>query len=377
MKIYLVGGAVRDRLLGLPVQERDWVVVGATEDEMLAAGFRCADIEADFPVFRHPDSGEEYALARTESKTGLGYKGFAIEAGPGITLEQDLARRDLTLNALAEDEEGRLIDLFGGRDDLEAKTLRHITPAFEEDPVRILRVARFAARLGPLGFDVAPETLELMSRMAQSDDLKALKLERVWREMQKALGEGHPWRFFQVLHDCGALTVLVPHLDAAIGKSAVAAIDPLAALQNAAGLCENRAVRFAAVMYAAMEGDGEVDNFCNSLRAERDCCDMLELVVRQGPAFSMANKADAEALLDLLEQTRALQQEGRFERFMLACKALWPEPAEAATKRLTKAMVAVAAIEAKDLLEEGLSGPELGAELKRRRVQSIQEKIGG
>lgn len=370
MKIYLVGGAVRDRLLGLTVRERDWVVVGATEHEMLAAGFRRAD--ADFPVFIHPDSGEEYALARTERKTGPGYKGFAVEAGPDITLEQDLARRDLTINALAQDETGRLIDFFHGREDLEARVLRHVTPAFEEDPVRVLRVARFAARLGPLGFEVAPETLALMRRMAGSGDLKALRPERVWREMRKALAEPHPWRFFQVLHDCAALAVLIPPLEAALEK---AAPDPLAALRNAAGLTHDLAVRFTAVMYAAAE-DANADGFCAGLRAQRDCCDMLELVLRWGPAFAAADRAGAAALLELLQQTRAFQQRERFRRFMLACAALWPGPAEVATKRLGQALEAAESIGAKALLAEGFGGPALGEELARRRIRAIRRSIG-
>ncbi|MCB1904166.1 MAG: rhodanese, partial [Gammaproteobacteria bacterium] len=197
MKIYLVGGAVRDRLLGLPVRDRDWVVVGATEAEMLQQGFRRAD--SDFPVFLHPQSGEEYALARRETKTGPGYRGFSIEAGPEITLEQDLIRRDLTINAIAEDEAGNLIDPFAGQQDLAAGVLRHVSPAFVEDPLRLLRVARFAARLGRWGFRLSHTTHGLMQRMAASEELATLRGERLWQEMKQALAEDQPWRFFQVL----------------------------------------------------------------------------------------------------------------------------------------------------------------------------------
>ncbi|MEJ2592815.1 MAG: hypothetical protein P8178_15730 [Candidatus Thiodiazotropha sp.] len=222
MKIYLVGGAVRDRLLDLPVSERDWVVVGATPEQMLEQGFRRAD--ADFPVFLHPQTGEEYALARTEVKTGPGYKGFAVESGPQVTLEQDLLRRDLTINALAMDEAGELIDPCGGRDDLENGLLRHITPAFSEDPVRLLRVARFAAKLGRWGFRVAHGTHGLMQKMAASPDLANLRAERVWRELVRAMGEPQPWRFFEVLHRCGALARLMPPLDRLMGDPAAATV---------------------------------------------------------------------------------------------------------------------------------------------------------
>ena len=221
MKIYLVGGAVRDKLLELPVKERDWVVVGATEQQMLAAGYRRADRE--FPVFLHRDTGEEYALARTERKTGPGYRGFEVHAGPDVTLEQDLLRRDLTINALALDERGELIDVCNGRQDLEEGLLRHITPAFVEDPVRLLRVARFAAKLGQWGFRVAHGTYGLMKKMAVSDDLLSLKAERLQVELWKALGEAQPWRFFEVLQRCGALARLLPELAQTLGEQALMA----------------------------------------------------------------------------------------------------------------------------------------------------------
>ena len=202
MKIYLVGGAVRDQLLDLPVRDRDWVVVGGSGEQLLARGLQAAD--AEFPVFIDPASGEEYALARREIKTGPGYKGFHIEAGPEVTLEEDLVRRDLTINALARDESGRLIDLFGGREDLDQGLLRHISPAFVEDPVRLLRTARFAARLGRWGFRVAHTTQGLLGQMAASGELRFLRPERVWREMKQALAEDQPWRFFEVLQRSGA-----------------------------------------------------------------------------------------------------------------------------------------------------------------------------
>lgn len=208
MKIYLVGGAVRDGLLGIEVAERDWVVVGASEKQMLQAGYRRAD--AEFPVFLHPESGEEYALARREQKTAQGYRGFSVQAGPDVGLEEDLQRRDLTINAIAQDEAGQLIDPFGGQADIQARRLRHVSAAFVEDPVRLLRIARFAARFGELGFRVAHETQRLLRVMVDGGEVEALLPERVWKELQKALGGSQPWRFVEVLGQCGALAVLWP-----------------------------------------------------------------------------------------------------------------------------------------------------------------------
>src|SRR5580692_2363603 len=206
MQVYLVGGAVRDALLGLPVKERDWVVVGGTRDELLAQKFR--EVGRDFPVFLHPESHEEYALARLERKVSPGYRGFAVEFGPEVTLEEDLARRDLTINAIAQSGDGSLLDPYGGRHDLKARLLRHVSPAFVEDPVRILRVARFAARFAPLGFRVAPETAALMRSMVERGEAAALVPERVWQETEKALRESAASVFFQVLRECGALQAI-------------------------------------------------------------------------------------------------------------------------------------------------------------------------
>lgn len=215
MRTYLVGGAVRDELLGLSVEERDWVVVGATAQEMLDRGFR--QVGRDFPVFLHPRTHEEHALARTERSTGPGYHGFQVHASPQVTLEEDLARRDLTINAMARNERDELVDPFNGQADIEGRWLRHVSPAFEEDPVRVLRVARFTARLAPLGFRVAEETGVLMRRMVDAGELDALVPERVWQETEKALKAPAPTAFFQVLRDCGALAVLFPELEALYG----------------------------------------------------------------------------------------------------------------------------------------------------------------
>ena len=255
LEVYLVGGAVRDRLLGLPVQERDYVVVGATAAELRARGFQ--QVGRDFPVFLHPDTKDEYALARTERKTAPGYHGFTVHADPDVTLEQDLERRDLTINALAQDPQGRLTDPYGGRADLEQRLLRHVSPAFAEDPVRILRVARFAARLEPLGFRVADETLGLMRAMVAAGEVDALVPERVWQELVRALGEARPSRFFEVMRDCGALERLLPELDGLWGVPQPAKWHPeidtgvhvMMVLDMAARLSDSAEVRFAALCH--------------------------------------------------------------------------------------------------------------------------------
>ena len=370
MKIYLVGGAVRDLLLGLPVHERDWLVAGATGQQMLDAGFRAVD--ATFPVFLHPETGEEYALARTETKVGAGYKGFEVDASPAITLKQDLARRDLTINALVKDESGQLIDPFGGQRDLEARQLRHITPAFVEDPVRVLRIARFAAHLGALGFVVAPDTHVLLQQMAQSKDLQNLRPERIWREMRKALLEPQPWCFFEVLLKCGALTRLIPELAAAINEDDSASF---AALRRVIGQSDELAVRFAVAIYPAAKTAASVAALCNRLRAEKGCSELLDLVVRLGPDFVAAETAEAEYLLRFLENVRAQQQAGRFYNFLLVCAALWPNKAKVAAQRLKLALMGMNDIAASDLLAEGYQGANLGRELVQRRIQFIEKRL--
>ncbi len=362
MKIYLVGGAVRDRLLGLPPAERDWVVVGATEAEMRQRGYR--QEVGGFPVFRHPETGEEYALARTETKTGPGYTGFSVDAGPGITLEQDLQRRDLTINALAEDAAGNLIDPFGGRADLEQGVLRHITPAFAEDPVRVLRVARFAARFD---FRVAPETAELLRQMAASDDLRELRAERVWRELERALRERFPWRFFQVLEECGALPVLLPELVTA----------PRDGLERAAGLTSDPAVRFAALLGAVLAEGSSPSELCRRWRVPGDYCELLGWVLQYGPLFRAAGAGEAEAILGLLHAIRVQQQPERLVRFEQACGALWPQLAEPARTYLELGRQAVREVSAAELNAAGLQGAALGQELERRQLAALRSMLAG
>ncbi len=374
MKFYLVGGAVRDRLLGLPVKERDWVVVGATEEQMLARGF--TRVPADFPVFIHPESGEEYALARTETKTGPGYKGFSVDAGPHITLEQDLLRRDLTINALAEDEAGELIDPFEGAGDLRKGVLRHVSHAFVEDPVRLLRTARFAARFD---FRVAGETSELMRRMAASGELRALQPERIWKEMEAALTASYPWRFFKVLHSCGALAVLLPELAAVMGEGVTrdgGETEPMGALKRLSQISADPAVRFATVMREAAAGIAGGADYCSRLRAPREYCDLLELAVRNGELYWSAAAGKPEPILRLLKQTRAEQQPERFQKFRQIGAALWPTLAGAADHNLERALRALGAVSASELKAQGLEGAELGAALDRLRLEAISSRLG-
>jgi tRNA nucleotidyltransferase (CCA-adding enzyme) len=374
VKIYLVGGAVRDKLLDLPVKERDWVVVGATMEQMLALGYR--QLDADFPVFLHPETGDEYALARTETKTGAGYKGFTVASGPGVTLEQDLLRRDLTINALALDENDNLIDLFQGRNDLEQRLLRHISPAFVEDPVRLLRVARFAARLGTFDFQVAEETWPLLRQMACSQDLMALQKERIWKEMERALGAEEPWRFFELLRDCGALQMLLPDLAKVMGAEGDREDVPaIAALKRAAAVSEELTIRFAVLFAQAAENTGDPGGLSESLRAPREYRDLLDLVVRCGALFQGSAEGDAESILQLLRISRAEQHPERFQRFLQAAGALSPELYDAADTNLQKALDAVAPISAEALKGEGLRGGEVGAEMKRLRLAAIRDLL--
>ncbi|MDD5388201.1 MAG: multifunctional CCA addition/repair protein [Gallionellaceae bacterium] len=339
---YIVGGAVRDGLLGLPVQDHDHVVVGATPEEMVALGFR--PVGKDFPVFLHPDTHEEYALARTERKTARGYKGFAVHAAPDVTLEQDLLRRDLTINAMALAEDGSLIDPYGGRADLEARLFRHVSGAFAEDPVRILRVARFAARFPD--FTLAPETLALMRRMVADGEVDALVAERVWRELSRGLLEATPSRMFRVLRECGALARLLPEVDRLFGvpqppqhhpeidtgEHVMQVIDE-AARQNL-GLPARVAALFHDLGKGATppefwpkhhghEGRGValVKAVCERLRAPLECRDLAIMVARDHGNAHRALELRPATVLELLERVDALRRPERFEDFLTACEA--------------------------------------------------------
>ena len=307
MKVYQVGGSVRDELLGLPVKDRDWVVVGGDPGEMQRLGYRA--VGADFPVFLHPETHEEYALARTERKTAPGYKGFAFHAAPDVTLEQDLARRDLTINAMARGEDGTLVDPHGGAQDLKARVLRHVGPAFAEDPVRILRVARFAARFG---FAVAPETLALMRRMVESGEADALVPERVWQEISRGLTEESPARMVALLRECGALARVLPEIDRNFDLPEVP--ERLAArLDLAAERGYGLAVRFALLVLDLPEGDIAV--LAARLNAPHDCRDLALLASRERDQAE-AGELDAESTLELLERADAFRRPERLERLV-------------------------------------------------------------
>ncbi|QDQ26051.1 multifunctional CCA addition/repair protein [Chitinimonas arctica] len=341
MKIYIVGGAVRDQLLGLPVKDHDYVVVGTTPDEMLAAGFR--PVGKDFPVFLHPRTQEEYALARTERKSGRGYKGFSVYAAPDVTLEDDLARRDLTINAIAEDEDGELIDPYGGQADLERRTLRHVGPAFVEDPVRILRLARFAARFG---FAVAPETMALCRDMVALGEVDHLVPERVWQEVAKGLMEDQPSSLFLVLRECGALARLMPELDVLFGVPQPAKWHPeidtgdhvMRVLDYAAAQGWPLDTRFAALCHdlgkgstppeewprhLGHEGAGVslVESLCERIKAPNDCRELAIMVCREHGLVHRAQELRASTVLELLTRCDALRKPARFARMLDACVA--------------------------------------------------------
>ncbi len=406
MDIYLVGGAVRDRLLGLPHHEHDYVVVGATPDDLLARGYR--PVGKDFPVFLHPDTGEQYALARTERKTGPGYYGFATQFSPDVTLEQDLVRRDLTINAMAQAHDGSLVDPYGGRRDLEARVLCHVSPAFSEDPLRVLRVARFAARFANLGFTVAAETLELMHGIAASGELAALVPERVWAETERALGEARPVVYFEVLRACGALGAVLPEVDVLFGvpqppqwhPEIDAGIHTLQVLDVAAELSTDTTVRFAALTHDVGKGRTPraewprhigheavgatlIAGLADRLRVPNEHRELAVLVARyHARAHRIAEQRPA-TVLELLELTDAFRRTERFERFLLACEAdargRGPELRargypQAAAWRRARSAAAAARLDASVLERE--PGPVIAERLRAARIDSIRRELG-
>jgi tRNA nucleotidyltransferase (CCA-adding enzyme) len=404
MKFYVVGGAVRDELLGVPVNDHDWVVVGGTPQQMLDQGF--LPVGKDFPVFLHPQTREEVALARTERKTAPGYHGFAFHAEPGVTLAQDLARRDLTINAMARDEHGMLIDPFGGQDDLRAKRLRHVSPAFAEDPVRILRLARFAARFGD--FEVAPETAALMQRMVEAGEVDALVPERVWQELSRGLMEAHPSRMFSVLRQCGALAKLLPEVDRLWGVPQPAAHHPeidtgvhlMMVLDMSARLRASLPVRFACLGHDLGKGSTPVDmlprhighearsvalvrQVCARWKVPVDCRELAEVVAREHGNVHRSESFDAAALLRLLERCDALRRPARFGEVLMACECdargrlgLEERPYPQAA-RLRKALELAQAVDsaalAQDAAARGLTGPAIGDALRAARIQAVAQ----
>ncbi|MGA9028656.1 MAG: multifunctional CCA addition/repair protein [Steroidobacteraceae bacterium] len=344
MQVYLVGGAVRDALLGVPVRERDWVVVGATREELLAGGYR--EVGRDFPVFLHPETHEEYALARLERKVAPGYRGFAVEFGPGVTLEEDLARRDLTINAMARSGDGALIDPYGGAADIEARLLRHVSPAFAEDPVRVLRAARFAARFAPLGFRIAPETLALMRAMVERHEIDALVAERVWQETDKALRETAASEYFRVLRGCGALRVIFPEIDALFGVPQPVEWHPeidtgvhvLMVLDQAVALGADAAVRFAALVHDLGKGATPraewpghrgheersvalIETLAARLRVPTAYRELALIVARDHGLVHRALELRPGTIVEMFERVDAFRRPDRFADMLLACEA--------------------------------------------------------
>ena len=365
MKMYTVGGAVRDALLGLPVKDHDHVVVGATPEQMLRKGFR--PVGKDFPVFLHPQTQEEYALARTERKTAPGYRGFVFHAAPDVTLEDDLVRRDLTINAIARDEDGRLTDPFGGVDDLHNKVFRHVSEAFGEDPVRILRLARFAARFGE--FTVAPATMDLMRSMVANGEVDALVAERVWQEVAKGLMEAQPSRMLAVLQDCGALPRILPELD--IAPHLLQAIDRAAA----AGL--ELCVRFAVLMLAVPVA--QINALGERLRVPNDCRELAVMAAREQAAIAGALASSAEELVSLCERCDGLRKPQRFVQLLQAveCDARTRQARDFPQSAWLQAMLAaVRGVDAGALAQACAQEPKkIPAVIHAARVEAVTNAI--
>jgi len=405
MQTYLVGGAVRDRLLGLPVRERDWVVIGARAGDLEALGYQ--RVGRSFPVYLHPETKEEHAMARTETKTGPGYRGFEVRADETVTLEEDLGRRDLTINAIAEDKDGRLVDPYGGQRDIDARVLRHVTDAFREDPVRILRVARFAARFADQGFSVADETLDLMRAMVDDGEVDALIAERVWRETQRALGETRPDVFIEVLRQVGALRVIYPEVDALFGvpqperwhPEIDAGVHVMMALRVAADLNATPEARFAVLMHDLGKGTtpaellpshigheergvGLIETLCKRVGVPTRYRRLAILVARYHGICHRAAELKPKTILKVLEALDAFRNRAMLDEFLVACEAdargrtgLESRPYPQA-EVFRNALTAAAAISAQDVARDGLSGPAIGEAIRSTRIAAISAATG-
>ena len=405
MRVYEVGGAVRDALLGLPVEERDWVVVGASAEELEALGYR--RVGKDFPVFLHPRTGEEYALARTERKTGRGYTAFAFDAAPTVTLEDDLKRRDLTINAIARDENGELFDPWSGRADLDARLLRHVSPAFSEDPLRVLRVARFAARFAPLGFTIAAETLELMKQIVAAGEMEALRPERVWQETVKALSTDRPDVYVEALRACGALARIFPEVDALFGvpqpeqwhPEIDTGVHTLMALRMAAQLSRSETVRFAVLVHDLgkattpkdmlprhygheKRSEELLEGVCGRFPVPNRFRDLARLVALHHGTVHKAAELKPQTMLRLITAADGLRQPERFDEMLLACEAdargrtglenrSYPQ-----AEWLRAALRAAKNVDAAKLkAERGLDGEALGRALHDERLAAIKAMV--
>lgn len=396
-----MGGAVRDKLLGLTPRERDWVVVGAKPEEMLALGYQ--QVGKDFPVFLHPQTHEEYALARTERKTAPGYTGFDVHADSNVTLEEDLLRRDLTINAIAETSSGEIIDPYHGQQDLEKRILRHVSPAFNEDPVRILRVARFAARFASLNFTIAPETQALMQNMVESGEVDALVPERVWTETARALGEQAPSRFFLVLRECGALAKLFPEIDRLFGvpqpeqhhPEIDTGVHTMMVLEQAARLSKDPEVRFAALLHDLGKGTTPKEEWpkhiaheergvplvkalCDRYRVPNNYRDLALMVTPYHLHYFRIGEMRPETVLKTLQNLDAFRRPERFEQFLMACEADsrgrtgFEDRQPEQTGIMHRMFEAAAAIRTEPLIKQGLSGDAIGKELQKLRIEAIR-----
>lgn len=376
---YLVGGAVRDELLTLPVKEKDWLVTGATPELLLTKGFR--PVGKDFPVFLHPETKEEYALARTEKKNGHGYGGFTFYTSPNITVEQDLYRRDLTINAIAKTHEGELIDPYNGINDLNNRVLRHVSPAFVEDPLRILRVARFAARFAKLGFKVAPETMTLMQTITESGELSHLAKERVWQETLSALTSLHPDTYFDVLHQCGALTVLFPELMCNYSSQEDNCLcPPRYAMNKAARQERDSRIRFACGFIpwnACLEDPGktcqQLSQALHRLKIPTGYQDVLMLTAQYMPVLLELKEPTAETLLNLLERMDAFRRKDRFLISLAACDYLLNASKQQRGQRirLKQAMITCQNIDVQALIHQGFKGKDLAVKIHKVRLKKI------
>ena len=404
MKIYLVGGAVRDSLLNIDVKDKDWVVVGSTPQKMDSLGYQT--VGQDFPVFLHPKTKEEYALARTERKSGQGYKGFTCYAEPDVTLEEDLLRRDLTINAIAQADNGELIDPYNGQQDIIDRTLRHVSDAFTEDPLRVLRVARFAARFHHLGFTVAPETMHLMKVLVDSGELSHLTAERVWQEWQKSLSSQHPEIFLSTLKECGALAIVLPELNALFGvpqpekwhPEIDTGIHTLMVAQQAALLSQDLPTRFAAQVHDLGKGVTPksewpshklhchtgiklIKRLCDRVRVPNDYRDLALLVCEHHSNIHRAAELRAQTFIKIFDKMDVWRKPERLAPILLCCQAdhagrlgleTQPYPQK---KRFEAAFDAAKNVEVKDVVAAGFKGPEIREELSKRRIEAVKDKL--
>lgn len=402
MQIYTVGGAVRDKLLGLPASDQDHVVVGAVPNDLLSQGYR--QVGHDFPVFLHPRTHEEYALARTERKSGSGYTGFICDFSPDVTLEEDLRRRDLTINAMAEDAEGRIIDPFGGVADLQARVLRHVSPAFGEDPLRVLRAARFAAKFADLGFTIAPETFELLRSMSASGELASLTAERVWQEVDKALQTSAPQVFISVLHECGALQWIMPEVEALFGVPGPRRWHPeidtgvhvLLTLQVVSRLTPDPATRFAMLCHDLGKARTPRENWphhknheelgveplralCTRLHVPRHYAELAELIVLYHGRFHHLDRGGAPGLVEIFEKLDAYRRPQRLRPWLYCCKADFLGRRGFENLRfdrpdyVLRLYEASAAVTAAQFVQQGLKGPAVAEAVHRERVRVVYE----